>query len=107
MPDIGEFRAWIESAHQDVMIHEPTRLPMAYPWQHERKYREIAIGSREGAKHALLGLPPMLDGAPDLVCPKPLIANAVDHKNPVGRFIVRRAGQRIGHVGAGDGNLFE
>ena len=58
-------------------------------------------------RNTLLALALLFDGARDLVSPEPLVADAVDHKNHVGRFFVRRGGQCISHVGAGDGDLFE
>src|SRR5713226_6641834 len=105
MSDIVKFRFRIESAHQHVMIHEPTRLPMANPRHHKGKYREIAVGSREGVKYSALALGLLFDGARNLVSPEPLIADAMDHENDVGHFSVWRGGQRIRHVGAGDGNF--
>src|SRR6267378_580673 len=104
MPDIGESRSRIESAHQHVMVHEPTRFPMADPRHHKRKYREIAIGSREGVKHSLLALGLLFDDARNLVSPEPFIADAMDHENDVGHVFVWRDGQRISHMGANDGN---
>ena len=80
---------------------------MADPRHHKGKYREISIGSREGVKHSAFALGLLFDGARNLVSPEPLIADAVDHENDVGHSSVWRCGQRIRHVGAGDGNLFE
>ena len=107
MPHIREFRCRIESAHRYVMIHEPTRLPMADPRRDEREYREIAIGPREGAKHALIALGLLFDGARYLVSPEPFVADAMDHENDVGDLLVWRGGQRIGHVSGSDGDFFE
>ena len=107
VPHIRESRRRIESAHQYVMIHEPTRLPMADPRREEREYREIAIGPREGAKHALLALGLLFDGARDLVSPEPFVADAMDHENDVGDLVVWGGGQRIGHVSASDRDFFE